>query len=63
MDRKPTWREILDCRVTYGHISNMAFAAAQVGYRYFSWNGRIYEVKDRSGEDVSDTGLLDTDVS
>lgn len=52
-----SWKNVLDCKKTYGHISNMQKTAQLVQYPYFIWNGRVYVT---SSGNV--TNLLETDV-
>lgn len=55
-----SWRNTLDCRREYGHITRIIKAARSVGYEYFVWNGRVYRV---IGELLSkDTGILASEL-
>lgn len=59
MSSAPTWQEVLDCKVWFGHISKMAEAAKQVGYVYFIWNDVVYHL---TGDDWERTEHLRGDI-
>lgn len=44
MKKDLTWRDIFDCKLRYGHYSSCEYAAQRVGYKYYMWNDRVYEV-------------------
>ena len=46
---KLSWKNILDCKKWYGHISAIADQARMVGYEYFIWNDRIYKTSGTDG--------------
>ena len=49
--KTPTWEDTIhnDAR-KFGHIDEFAKVAYSLGYKYISWNDRIYEVwADESG--------------
>lgn len=57
----PTWREVLFCHGRPGHIQVMCVLANATDYRYFSWNGRIYEAVPGTNA-FKETNLLDIDI-
>lgn len=46
--KKLTWETVFNSEVApdkrWGHIDNANAIAKQAGYKYFSWNGWVYEV-------------------
>ena len=56
-----TWRKVFDCKKWYGNIAEIAQLAKQAGYRYFNWNGRIYDIRD-DGE-IEETDLRTKDLN
>lgn len=40
------WKEVLDCKINYGHIGNMIELAKKVGYEYILWNDRVYDINN-----------------
>ena len=62
---KLTWREIFDAYKAYGKSSTIDRFVRDVlsgtEYRYFNWNGRIYEVDD-DYKGWQDTGIKAEDV-
>lgn len=59
-EQKPTWRDVMDCKVWFGDAYNMFATARNYGYKYFVWNDRVYKILD----DVRyhDTGYLVKDM-
>jgi hypothetical protein len=51
-----TWKDVLDCKKWYGHISTMHDAVKSVGYMFYVWNNRIYSTYDSefTGKTVKD---------
>lgn len=54
-----TWQDVLDYNAPdaefYGHVYEFLPVVKKAGYRYYSWNGRVYEVlKDNN---FTDTGI------
>jgi hypothetical protein len=56
MPNAPTWRDVLDCKLHHGHITMIADVARLAGYRYFAWNGNVYET---SGYKVTEWMVTD----
>lgn len=55
-----TWKEVFYAgNRHYGHMSDAEKVIRQTGYRYVSWNDRIYHV---SNGYWTDTGLTSKDV-
>ncbi len=42
------WREIMDCKIAGDDIEKLAKIAYDIGYKYISHNGRVFEVRDGS---------------
>lgn len=40
-----SWRNVLDVKNYYGHISDFAEMAIRVGYKFICWNDLIYKVE------------------
>lgn len=58
-----TWRDVLDCKKsTHAFIGDMAWAACDMRYKYFVWEGKVYECQDHVGEVYVFTGLLVKDI-
>lgn len=54
-----SWKLVLDCRATYGHITKMAETAVRIGYDYFVWNGHIYGITDLEKVTFEDKGIVE----
>jgi hypothetical protein len=64
MNDLPTWREVLDCYQNvgrWGHISAFMEVVLKTGYKYFNWNGIIYEITN-NGMNYVNTGLKAEDI-
>lgn len=57
--RQLTYRDVLHTRERLGHVDVILGLAMALGYPYFLWNGRVYEVRS---EGYADTGLTQDDV-
>lgn len=59
-----TWKDILDNKtvfIDYQTINKFMKLVVQTGYKYFSWNGRVYEVSPDHNF-YKDTGLMTKDI-
>ena len=64
-----TWKDVLNSDAPFspvrhgGHIDAYLVLVDMVGYRYFSWNGKIYELMTGKRElGYRDTGLTEEDL-
>lgn len=53
-----TWKNVLDCKAWYGHITAMAETAKRAGYEYFVWNDRLYRFTDEEKTNWRDEGVV-----
>ena len=55
-----TWKDVLDYNAPdaehYGHIDEFLPVVKKAGYRYYSWNERVYEMHE--GNNFTDTGIM-----
>lgn len=56
-----TWRDVFDCKAIYGHIDNIVSKMSGTGYKYFVWNGRVYQLI--ANNDYKATGYLVEDLN
>ena len=56
-----TWKDVFDCKVSYGHIDNIISKMYGTGYKYFVWNDRIYQLV--SNNDYKATDYLVEDLN
>lgn len=38
------WKDVLDCKKGFGHISVLAHIAVEAGYNYMVWNNQVFQV-------------------
>lgn len=60
-----TWKDVLNSHVPYarwGHIEEFLPIVDITGYRFFSWNGRIYEIQKGRELTYRNTGLTEEDL-
>ena len=59
-----SWRNVLDCKTWVGDINRMYELANTLGYCFFLWNGRVYQIPQKIGgkPEVVDTGLTEKDI-
>lgn len=62
-----TWKDVFNSEADptkrWGHIESLLLVANMAGYRYFTWNGRVYELLiGRTELDYRDTGLTEEDL-
>jgi hypothetical protein len=59
---KLTWREVFDTyQAPVNCIDSVLRLLKKTGYKYYNWNGKIYNVTD-DYEDWTDTGLTVDDL-
>lgn len=52
-----TYRDVAVCKTWVGSIENMRNLALALGYEYFLWNDRVYQIEVGGGNYARDTGL------
>ena len=59
---KLSWRDVLDCKDFVGDIVYMLRRARTVGYRYFTYNGVVYEI-NKNAQDMEPDYTKVADIS